>query len=209
MTLFALALFASQAVTPITVKDFTLDWNELATPGKPALHEIFTVHGDEVTYARLPADPLSPAQSGTLKHRDIVHGLVVRLMSAKASKVVKNLELQVSLEVPKPVGKKGKAAFGMGETPPERALWSELRDALRVSLGLIPDAAPTAKPSSVGVATMQQNGDLWLRLYSAEPNMPVAEALKIVKPNDAEYDRYLKHLGGLKPGESKSIPAFD
>jgi hypothetical protein len=83
-----------------------------------------------------------------------------------------------------------------------------LRDELRKSLGLIPDA-PVARPSSVGVATLKESGDLWLQLYSAEPGQPVAEALKIIKAGDPEPARYLKHVGGLKPGESKSIPPFD
>lgn len=60
---------------------------------------------------------------------------------------------------------------------------------------------------SVGVASMQADGTLLLRLRSEEPQ-GIAEALQIVKPEDPQYSFYVEHLGNIRPGESKSIPPF-
>lgn len=71
-----------------------------------------------------------------------------------------------------------------------------------------PSEKPSEKQDSVGVATMDQTGVIRLQLRSIDHGM-IAEALKIVRPDDADYESLVKHLGGLKPGESKPIPPFD
>lgn len=60
---------------------------------------------------------------------------------------------------------------------------------------------------SVGVATMQADGTLYLQLRSEEPQ-GIAEALQVVKPDDPQYAYYVRHLGNIRPGESKAIPPF-
>jgi hypothetical protein len=88
-------------------------------------------------------------------------------------------------------------------------------DALRQAMKLkgrwfvlaIDPAKPDCALASVGVATMKADGTLSLQLRSWDHGM-VAEALQVVKPDDAEYQNILEHLGGLKPGESKPIPEF-
>jgi hypothetical protein len=60
---------------------------------------------------------------------------------------------------------------------------------------------------SVGVATMQEDGTLRLQLRSEGPR-GIAEALKVVKPDDPQYAYYVRHLGNIRPGESKGIPPF-
>ena len=60
---------------------------------------------------------------------------------------------------------------------------------------------------SVGVASMDEKGVIRLQLRSIDHGM-IAEALKIVRPGDADYESTIQHLGGLKIGESKPIPPF-
>ena len=69
---------------------------------------------------------------------------------------------------------------------------------------------PKKKLTSVGTAEMKSDGTLWLKLRSdGGDGAPVAEAMKIVKPDDKMYSYYLKHMGKMKPGETKSIPPFE
>lgn len=59
----------------------------------------------------------------------------------------------------------------------------------------------------VGTATMLADGTLHMQLRSETPD-GIAEALMIVKPDDQRYAGFVEHLGGIKPGESRSIPPF-
>jgi hypothetical protein len=54
---------------------------------------------------------------------------------------------------------------------------------------------------------MDADGTLRLMFRSEEPS-GIAEALRVVPPGSPDYAKFLKHLGGLKPGESKPIPPF-
>ena len=62
-------------------------------------------------------------------------------------------------------------------------------------------------PASIGSATMKPDGTIVLRLRAAQPNM-VGEALLEYHPGDPRYSETLKHLGGLRPGETKSVPPW-
>jgi hypothetical protein len=70
--------------------------------------------------------------------------------------------------------------------------------------------ASTADPSRpIGSATMEADGTLVLNLYAETPDgrsRGMAQIRK--KPGDAEYDKWLKHLGGMKPGEEKLVPPW-
>jgi len=66
---------------------------------------------------------------------------------------------------------------------------------------------PACQPAVVGVATLGKDGTLRMQYRSIDHGM-IAEAMETVRPGDEQYKKYLEHLGGLKPGESKSIPEF-
>jgi hypothetical protein len=65
-------------------------------------------------------------------------------------------------------------------------------------------SAPPSAPASIGVARMLADGTLELDLHGPGG----AEARVVYKPNDAKYKSTLDHLGGMKPGESKSVPPW-
>ena len=68
------------------------------------------------------------------------------------------------------------------------------------------DATAQTPPSEpIGVATMNAEGIVTLRLRAAGPGGAVGEGTLTYGPNDAEYRSVLRHLGGLRPGESKPV----
>ena len=70
------------------------------------------------------------------------------------------------------------------------------------------DAAVSAiRPPPVGTATMDGEGTITLRLRSVSQGM-VAETVRTLAPQDPEYAATIEHLGGIKPGESRVIPAY-
>lgn len=76
-------------------------------------------------------------------------------------------------------------------------------------MAAIPDAPPprdTAPPKSIGNARMLADGTLQLRLRGVGDDGSIAEALDVIKPDDARYDGMLKILGPMVPGDSKLIP---
>jgi hypothetical protein len=86
----------------------------------------------------------------------------------------------------------------MALTPPPRS-----------SLPRHPDDLPfDADPADVGTATMDADRTLRLQLRSVQADGTIAEALLVVPPTDGRHASYLRHLGGLAPGESKAIPPF-
>ena len=62
-------------------------------------------------------------------------------------------------------------------------------------------------PPNVGTATMAADGTIALHLRSLPPG-PIAEGLVSYAPSDPKYQETLKHLGGLKPGETKLVAPF-
>jgi hypothetical protein len=65
---------------------------------------------------------------------------------------------------------------------------------------------PVAAPS-VGVARMLANGTILVGIRGAEPDGAL-QAVLMVEPGDSTYQPIIEHVGGLKPGETKSIPPW-
>jgi hypothetical protein len=59
-----------------------------------------------------------------------------------------------------------------------------------------------------GVATAKPNGEICLRLRSAEPGRPVAESYPCYGPQHPDFAMIRKHVGPIKPGEEKVIRLF-
>ena len=70
-----------------------------------------------------------------------------------------------------------------------------------------PRAANEAPPSSIGTATMSADGTITLRLRTGQRGV-VGEGTISYKKGDKDYNDVLKHLGGLKPGETKPAPPW-
>jgi hypothetical protein len=66
------------------------------------------------------------------------------------------------------------------------------------------DAVPCASVESIGVAHMTDDGVITLRIRSLPP-APIAEGELRYAPSDPKYDEIKQHLGGIAPGESKSV----
>jgi hypothetical protein len=58
--------------------------------------------------------------------------------------------------------------------------------------------------ASIGVAAMTDDGVIALRLRSLPPG-PIGEGTMRYKPGDQEYEDIKKHIGGIKPGETKPV----
>jgi hypothetical protein len=56
----------------------------------------------------------------------------------------------------------------------------------------------------IGTAVMSPDGTITLNLRSPDG----AEGLLVYKKGDPQYARIYSHLGGIKPGEHKPVPAF-
>ena len=63
-------------------------------------------------------------------------------------------------------------------------------------------------PRSVGTARMEADGTLRLMFRTETPSGMIGEAVKIVRPDDKDYAMFVRHLGGIRPGEGASIPPF-
>lgn len=69
--------------------------------------------------------------------------------------------------------------------------------------------ASTVSPrESIGTATMENDGTIVLQLRAEGPGRLVGDARVTYPKSHKEYDNILKHLGGLRPGESKPVPPF-
>ena len=67
-------------------------------------------------------------------------------------------------------------------------------------------AAQSESPApSVGTATMEPDGTIVLQLRTQADDGTVAETLPRIKPGEPSYASTLQHLGGLNPGETKSV----
>jgi len=82
-----------------------------------------------------------------------------------------------------------------------------------MTLTTLPLAAQAAeKPrcesvESIGVATMTADGVITLRIRSLPPG-PIAEGVFSYRPGDPQYDEIKRHLGGVVPGQTKSVPPW-
>jgi hypothetical protein len=60
---------------------------------------------------------------------------------------------------------------------------------------------------SIGVATMLMDGTILVGVPGPEAGSR-ARAVLMVEPGDTNYQSIIDHVGGLKPGETKSIPPW-
>lgn len=87
--------------------------------------------------------------------------------------------------------------------------------ALALLLSIAALAAPAAaaddvrceQVKSIGVAHMDKDGTMTLRLRSLPPG-PIAEGTLVYRPGDPQYEEIKKHLGGIAPGEYKPVPPW-
>ena len=63
---------------------------------------------------------------------------------------------------------------------------------------------PCEQVESIGVATMTEDGTITRRLRSLPPG-PIAEGTMSYRPGDPRYEEIKRHLGGIKPGETKPV----
>lgn len=76
---------------------------------------------------------------------------------------------------------------------------------------LVPDAgAPDAgaAPGSIGQASMKPDGTILLQLRAEGPGGAEGDALLTYPKSHPKYGYVLKHLGGLKPGQTKPVAPF-
>jgi len=62
--------------------------------------------------------------------------------------------------------------------------------------------------ASIGSATMEENGTIVLQLRAESPDGEIGDALVRYPPGHPQYAEILRHLGGLKKGESKPVPPW-
>ena len=63
------------------------------------------------------------------------------------------------------------------------------------------------QPASIGTATMLADGTIILNLIARDRGI-IGHGQFTYAPGDPQYVAVLKHLGGLKPGESKPVPPW-
>ncbi len=64
-----------------------------------------------------------------------------------------------------------------------------------------------SEPKYIGIAEMDERGVLDLRLSAASP-YGFGGSHFTYFPDDPEYDEVVRHLGGIRPGETKSVPPW-
>lgn len=60
---------------------------------------------------------------------------------------------------------------------------------------------------SIGTAELKEDRTLIFKLFTNDRGIS-GHAMKIIKPDDPQYQYYLDHIGGIKVGEYKNIPPF-
>jgi hypothetical protein len=75
------------------------------------------------------------------------------------------------------------------------------------SSGLAQSVKKSAAAASIGTATMLDNGTIELRLIARDHGIIGHSTLRYA-PDHKQYKDILRHLGGLKPGEVKSVPPW-
>lgn len=66
----------------------------------------------------------------------------------------------------------------------------------------------TRKNLQVGSATMTSDGSVVLRLR-VEKEGTIGDAEFVYPPSHPEYQNILKHIGPVKPGETKPVPPWE
>lgn len=62
--------------------------------------------------------------------------------------------------------------------------------------------------ASMGVATMEADGTIVLQLRAEGPDPALGDGRLTYPRSHKDYDMVLKHVGGLKPGDSKPVPPW-
>ena len=62
---------------------------------------------------------------------------------------------------------------------------------------------------SIGTAYMLPDGAIVLTLRASGPGSIIGDAQFKYIPSDPKYQDMLRHLGGLRPGETKAVPPWD
>ena len=60
------------------------------------------------------------------------------------------------------------------------------------------------RPGHIGMAVMSADGTITLTLHTPDG----AEGVLAYKKSDPQYARIFSHIGGIRPGEHKLVPAF-
>ena len=83
------------------------------------------------------------------------------------------------------------------------------QDAIRHIGGIKPGESKPIPPYTPnnGYVEMLQDKSLLVQLRSVGKDGAIFEGQLHIKPGDAQYKKILKRLGGLKPGETKLLPA--
>jgi hypothetical protein len=73
-----------------------------------------------------------------------------------------------------------------------------------------PERSPavSAPAQSIGSASMLADGTIALQLRATGAGGAVGDGLVRYPKGHAQYEMVLKHVGGLKPGETKPCPPF-
>ncbi len=74
--------------------------------------------------------------------------------------------------------------------------------------GLPPPQEPQDPSASIGSATMKPDGTIMLMLRAEGPGPTIGDALLSYPTTHPDYKNVLKHVGPLKPGESKPVKPF-
>jgi hypothetical protein len=70
-----------------------------------------------------------------------------------------------------------------------------------------PGPPPAEAPASIGSATIDEAGVITLTLRAEGPGV-VGDALFTYRPGDREYDEVLRHIGPIRPGETRQVPPW-
>jgi hypothetical protein len=68
--------------------------------------------------------------------------------------------------------------------------------------------APKKQPVIIGDATMAEDGTITVNMRRTADGIIVSGIVKY-RVNDPHYREVLDHLGGMRPGETKLVPAWD
>ncbi len=77
-----------------------------------------------------------------------------------------------------------------------------------VCIAILGASLIAAAPASIGAATMAKDGTISLRLRAEGEGGMTGEGVLTYKRGDPRYGAVLRHLGGLKPGQTKPVPPW-
>ncbi len=77
---------------------------------------------------------------------------------------------------------------------------------LTMPTAALPMQSDCRGPGSIGTAIMSADGTITLNIRSA-PGAPL-DGVLASRPGDANYQRILSHVGGMAPGQKKTVPPF-